>query len=261
MKCPRCGFVSFDYLSECKKCSADLRSVREKLGFSDLKPSNVVYLEALLSHKHNELSIAGADEVAADTNPLTLTPEDIPESELNIAHIGNTRISAEDESPPVLELWGPVPIPLVPQEGVEESPGLEPSMDYPSHAEGLPPKEQPNNLEVLSHAVVRLDYDVLSSDIPTIELSEADINGLLETVELDTKLKAETSPISEQVHGSTPLEAGITTASPHPDPGFVIDLSNEDIDTLLLELGETAQEKPGAKSDTPQKLKEGKYDP
>jgi hypothetical protein len=43
MKCQKCGFVSFDYLSQCKKCGADLTAVREKLGFSALK-SDVPFL-------------------------------------------------------------------------------------------------------------------------------------------------------------------------------------------------------------------------
>lgn len=32
MKCPKCGFNSFDHLSACKKCSADLTDCRERLG-------------------------------------------------------------------------------------------------------------------------------------------------------------------------------------------------------------------------------------
>jgi hypothetical protein len=32
MKCPKCGYISFDYLSNCKRCHTDLGSVRQILG-------------------------------------------------------------------------------------------------------------------------------------------------------------------------------------------------------------------------------------
>jgi hypothetical protein len=43
MKCQECGFVSFDNLSECRRCGADLTEIRERLGFSTLK-SEVPFL-------------------------------------------------------------------------------------------------------------------------------------------------------------------------------------------------------------------------
>jgi hypothetical protein len=48
MKCDKCGFVSFDYLSECRRCSADLTGTRELLGFSTLKSEVPFLLGALL---------------------------------------------------------------------------------------------------------------------------------------------------------------------------------------------------------------------
>jgi hypothetical protein len=48
MKCDKCGFVSFDYLSECRRCGADLSATREHLGFSALKSEVPFLLGALL---------------------------------------------------------------------------------------------------------------------------------------------------------------------------------------------------------------------
>ena len=48
MKCQECGFVSFDYLSECRRCGADLTEIRERLGFSTLKSEVPFLLGALL---------------------------------------------------------------------------------------------------------------------------------------------------------------------------------------------------------------------
>jgi hypothetical protein len=44
MRCQKCGFVSFDYLSRCKRCAAELVQLRESLGFSDFRPEPVHWL-------------------------------------------------------------------------------------------------------------------------------------------------------------------------------------------------------------------------
>lgn len=35
MKCPKCGFQSFNYLATCKKCGRDLSEIRDRLGLGD----------------------------------------------------------------------------------------------------------------------------------------------------------------------------------------------------------------------------------
>jgi hypothetical protein len=48
MKCSKCGFISFDYLSTCKKCGTNLSQARSGLGFSDSMPSPPAFLKALV---------------------------------------------------------------------------------------------------------------------------------------------------------------------------------------------------------------------
>jgi hypothetical protein len=36
MKCPKCGYTSFDYLDECKKCGKDLEEHKEKYSIRSL---------------------------------------------------------------------------------------------------------------------------------------------------------------------------------------------------------------------------------
>ncbi len=48
MRCAKCGYTSFDYLSECEQCSADLTGDRQKLGLLALKPAMPFFLEPLL---------------------------------------------------------------------------------------------------------------------------------------------------------------------------------------------------------------------
>ncbi len=38
MKCPKCGYVSFDYLDQCKKCGQNLIELRKRLGIIPVKP-------------------------------------------------------------------------------------------------------------------------------------------------------------------------------------------------------------------------------
>ncbi len=48
MKCAKCGFISFDFLSECKKCGTNIAGTREALGFDGNKPAIPFFLGALL---------------------------------------------------------------------------------------------------------------------------------------------------------------------------------------------------------------------
>jgi len=40
MKCPKCGYTSFDYMDECKKCSTDLRDSRTLLQIIAVSPED-----------------------------------------------------------------------------------------------------------------------------------------------------------------------------------------------------------------------------
>lgn len=48
MRCPKCGYFSFDYLTECGKCGVGLSEVKEKLGLVAIKPSVPFFLGSLL---------------------------------------------------------------------------------------------------------------------------------------------------------------------------------------------------------------------
>jgi len=40
MKCPKCGYISFDYQDACKKCSTDLRDARTLLQIIAVSPED-----------------------------------------------------------------------------------------------------------------------------------------------------------------------------------------------------------------------------
>ena len=65
MKCTKCGYVSFDYLSECKKCRTSLTAARDGFGFAGGKPAVPFLLGSLLSvyesPAHTESTVVGAE--------------------------------------------------------------------------------------------------------------------------------------------------------------------------------------------------------
>lgn len=46
MKCPKCGYISFDHLDECRRCGTDLRDARALLGLIVVRPEDRVRLPA-----------------------------------------------------------------------------------------------------------------------------------------------------------------------------------------------------------------------
>ncbi len=46
MRCPKCGYISFDYLDSCKKCSSDISNVRNLVGLIAVQAAGGVLLES-----------------------------------------------------------------------------------------------------------------------------------------------------------------------------------------------------------------------
>ena len=47
MRCPKCGYISFDYNLVCPKCSKDITSVQEQINLPSFKPNPPFLLGAL----------------------------------------------------------------------------------------------------------------------------------------------------------------------------------------------------------------------
>ncbi len=81
MRCPKCGYISFDHLANCRKCSRDLGDAREALNLTDFEPQVPFLLGSLVG----EMQGGGA----AYQQELSLTQEtelefdglDMPETE------------------------------------------------------------------------------------------------------------------------------------------------------------------------------------
>jgi len=67
MRCNKCGFISFDYLSECKKCRSNLTATRDGLGLLDVRPSIPLYLGALVGSQGSIASKSDTAELIIDS--------------------------------------------------------------------------------------------------------------------------------------------------------------------------------------------------
>jgi hypothetical protein len=47
MRCPNCGYISFDYLDQCVKCRTDLTGERQRLNLLDIRPNPISFQEIM----------------------------------------------------------------------------------------------------------------------------------------------------------------------------------------------------------------------
>ena len=47
MRCPNCGYVSFDYLDRCVKCNTDLTGERNRLNLLEIRPDPISLQEIM----------------------------------------------------------------------------------------------------------------------------------------------------------------------------------------------------------------------
>ena len=84
MRCPKCGYVSFDHLNNCMKCSRDLSGCRQDLNLMDFRPEVPFLLGSLVG----EMEGGGAQQA------LSLTQE----TELELGGLGMSEPSASEGS-------------------------------------------------------------------------------------------------------------------------------------------------------------------
>ncbi len=79
MKCPKCGYTSFDYNEACPRCSKDLTAEREKMNHPSYIPNPPSLLGALTGEPVEskiDLKIENPDDTVGVDQDLALSPED-----------------------------------------------------------------------------------------------------------------------------------------------------------------------------------------
>ncbi len=72
MRCPKCHYISFDYLDNCKKCGMDLSNIRERLYFGEGEPQGSLW-QWLLEGDGGDVHVSALDtEVEPDVVTIEL---------------------------------------------------------------------------------------------------------------------------------------------------------------------------------------------
>lgn len=223
MRCPKCGYSSFDYLSECSKCHADLSKTRQELGFNGVKPTMPAWLGSLLKEpRDSKMQDAGHGQ-ATDLDDLLQSNQGAVDE--------HPLLTLEDDSIPVEAAGEPIElqlddhdIHLLADAGSKSDhgplPGGSPTLakDTPIEAEA----------DLASQAAVTATID-LSDDLHDWSLLDLQMdNGVaLEAIDLQDggEAAAESQAKAPEVKPSKAAK-----------DETIIELSEEDLEGLLLEL-------------------------
>jgi predicted nucleic acid-binding Zn-ribbon protein len=111
MKCIKCGYTSFDHLSECKKCGTNLSDARESLNLPAMEPSVPFLLGALLdgrestgSGEQESAAVEAQADVIESIEMLSLDSPETEEASADAAEAIELELSEEDLEGLVLEL-------------------------------------------------------------------------------------------------------------------------------------------------------------
>lgn len=255
MKCHKCGFVSFDHLSDCRKCGVSLEGARTLLGLLDFKPTTPFFLGAMIGSKtggangngstahstpSDSVRFAGADlggdleiEIEPDLQALSDSPENHEDQDL-FPHIDlpegfSLSLGEEDKGDDFDLIIGPEFEQALAQELSDGDIGGQ------------------GELAEAGDALADLRFDEpLVDALPQDVLAEgAGGEGGLSIPDLALDLALEVDPPEQK---SSPrvnaLEASLpeTAAADRGEDGLTIDFSHNDLNNLLLELEENPSE-------------------
>jgi len=85
MKCPKCKYITFDYLDACPRCGKDISAEKAKLNIFTIKPNPPSLLDSLIGDL-DDSSVDLTESIKEGTEDIKLKEEGIYDdgSELNI---------------------------------------------------------------------------------------------------------------------------------------------------------------------------------
>lgn len=212
MKCPKCGYVSFDHNQACPKCKKDISAERNKLNLPDFEPSVPFLLGALTG----EAEEAGMDIDLSGPEAPVLSP---PDEELAAEPLSNagSEESLEEEAIEFGESDQDLSLDLEDIEGPSEeegdidlSGGEEDSM--PMDLEMFSSDESPTEEPPAEEESVVADDD-MSLDLEELGLDDDELTGAV--TEDASSVQGEEPEMELE---SIPLDdADLLTEEPAPD--------------------------------------------
>ena len=120
MKCPKCGYVSFDYNQVCPKCNKDISAEQEKMNLPPFRPVPPSLLGALTgeageSNVGIQIGSSSGEEVSGEVEESLDVSTDLETEEITLDDSQELDISLEPEAEEDFEQSGELEI------GLEES--------------------------------------------------------------------------------------------------------------------------------------------
>jgi hypothetical protein len=249
MKCHKCGFVSFDYLSDCKKCGVNLEGSRSLLGLMDFKPTMPFFLGAMVSAQAKGANGRGADFAAPKGDGIAVA---------EIGFGGDLEFEIEEDIPAAGQYSKVGDLDILPQ--IELPEGFSLSIGEEEKADDLELVIGPEFEQALSLELDAKDFDDLAQsssvkdDLAGLELAEPiiDFSAPAQPAKMEM---AKAEPLVPELSLDISLElesTGVTVPGVLSQPVFVqepaeenlvIDFSQSDFENLLVELDDNPMEK------------------
>ncbi|MBP1726262.1 MAG: hypothetical protein H6Q51_1560 [Deltaproteobacteria bacterium] len=239
MRCPKCGYVSFDYLARCKKCSRDLADARRMLNLIDAKPAVPFLLGSLVgaamqdSGRERLSGLSLTQETELELSNLDMHVSPAPEDTMEKGGLEDTMEKGGGDGGGSLK---PLSAPAEP-----EPPSFELSLDDLAMEEGHGGAEGP--AKVQDGGILGLDIDMDETGSKAVaegpKLDEASPEAIAKELNLD-----------EEGLGTAADELGLDTDTADAiakELELDVDLKEDKLTTLTMELGRPAKSEPAPK--------------
>ncbi|HCC54878.1 MAG TPA: hypothetical protein DEQ20_08150 [Desulfobulbaceae bacterium] len=194
MRCPKCGYISFDRQKSCGKCGNDLMAVAEQLQGTVGKNAAPFFLGAILGGQKTgaepESSLDEAEEfLILDGQEAQVLPAD--EDDFELVEVPLAGAVLEDQTPPVLDLENIAVADLAP---------LQPEGKKPVIA--MKPEAGPENLAGQENLAD--DLEVMMAEPPVMAEDNEEIHDIFELFLEDGKKTAVSAVEPEKTASAGP---------------------------------------------------------
>jgi len=246
MRCPKCGYVSFDYLNRCKKCSRDLADARGMLNLLDAKPAVPFLLGSLVGatvHDSGRERLSGlslAQETELEISNLDMRLSSAPEDTMEKGGPEDTMEKGGGDQGGSVK---PLSVP-----GEPESPPFELSLDDLAMEEDQGGAEAP---------AMGKNGGILGLEIDMDEIGPEAVAKELKLDEMGPEVTAKDLTLDEEGLGAVADELNLDADTPEAiakELELDVDLEEDKLSTLTMEFGRPAKPGPvpkGAAADDP----------
>ncbi|MCU0573375.1 MAG: hypothetical protein MUC41_10310 [Syntrophobacteraceae bacterium] len=255
MKCHKCGFVSFDHLSDCRKCGVNLEGSRTLLGMLDFRPTMPFFLGAMVGARsggvNGRASAAGVG--ASDSTGLAdvgFRGDLEIEIEADVHAVSSPREAHADQDLfPHIDLPEGFSLSIGDEEKGDDfeliiGPEFEQALARELDASDLESRGEPAEIKD-ELADLQFDEPILEPPVAAAVAEAAELKGGPSIPDLSLDIALDLEPLDEK---PASMMAVPDMLAPEPEGadmgegGLMIDFSQNDLNSLLLELEDKPSE-------------------